>query len=345
MKIDKNYPGSSIEILKEDKEKNIIELSLKKEKNGYGHYYNFKVINNEKKEGTIIIRNIEKSAYYTKESQYYPYIKKENTKNWERTNKNKVILNDNNIIIKIEINENIEISTVPRYVQKNLEVFINKDIKDYKNKGIVGYENRLIPKLEFGNKEKKLFVVIGRQHPGETLSSFFIEGMIEEIISDKNMLNSYNYLFFPIVNKRGVEEGNHRYIDGVDFNRSWNKKDKPEEIQYIIDEIGKRKVENFIDIHNDEISKKDYIRVNKKMNQEKIAGIQILKQMSTTRRFLRALIKQHKIIKINNLTAIKYVQKKYKCNSMLIELSMASDYKNIKNKGKKFIRNMIDNIH
>lgn len=344
MKIDKDYFGSSIKILKENKEKNTIEVSLREEKNSYGHYYNFKVINNEEKEGIIIIKNIDKSAYYSKKSQFYPYIKKENDENWERAKNNKVTLNENEITIKIEANEKIEISTVPRYVQKDLELFINEKLKKFKDKGKLKYENKVIPKLEFGNKGKELFVVIGRQHPGETLSSFFIEGMIEEIINNKNMLDSYNYLFFPIVNKQGVEKGNHRYINGVDLNRSWNKKDRPEEIKYILDEIGKRKVKNFIDIHNDEISVKDYIRTNKKMNREEIGGIPILKTMTRIRRFLRALIKQHKIIKFNDLTAREYVQKKYKCDSLLIELSMNTDYKKIKNKGQKFTKEIIGSI-
>ena len=87
------------------------------------------------------------------------------------------------------------------------------------------------------------------------------------------------------------------------------------------------------------MTNKDYIRMNSNLNE--IAGIQVLKSMSKLRRFMRALIKQHKIINTNNLTAREYVEKKYKCTSILVELSMGLEYSKIKEKGKKFILELL----
>ncbi|MCF0124216.1 MAG: hypothetical protein HUJ68_00365, partial [Clostridia bacterium] len=98
----------------------------------------------------------------------------------------------------------------------------------------------------------------------------------------------------------------------------------------------------FIDIHNDEISKKNYIRIsNKKIQKNKIAGIDILVTQSKLKRFIRALIKQKKLINIFSKTANEYVYKKYKCKTILVELSMSEKYENINELGKKFIKEMM----
>ena len=99
----------------------------------------------------------------------------------------------------------------------------------------------------------------------------------------------------------------------------------------------------FIDVHCDEITNKDYIRTNNKMYGQNIAGIQVLEDMGKIRRFLRALIKQRKVINFSNLTAREYVSKKYKCDNMLIELTLKEDAKEEKNKGKDFIEGVLKN--
>lgn len=178
--------------------------------------------------------------------------------------------------------------------------------------------------------------MIGRQHPGETLSSFFIEGMIEEIIENKL---KYHFLIYPIVNQEGVKNGNHRYFNETDYNRSWNKQDAPQEIKYIREMVKKTKPQYFIDVHNDEISSKDYVTM--KSNITEIGGIQVLKPRSTIKRFIRAIIKQHKIINPRLKTAREYIQQEYNCKSILIELSMNEEYTKAKNKGKKFIIDLL----
>lgn len=68
MEIKYDYKGASINVLKNNKEKNILYLSLKKENKSYSHYYNFFVNNSEDNEGTIFLKNINLSPYYRKKS-------------------------------------------------------------------------------------------------------------------------------------------------------------------------------------------------------------------------------------------------------------------------------------
>lgn len=331
MKIINNYDGSSIDIINEDLRKNEAVLSLRKEKDSYSHYYNFRVENDLNKVGTVFIKNITKSAYYCPDQEHAPYIK-ETDKEWKRLDSEEWKIANDTLKINIQPHKVEEISLSPRYTKNELDEFISK----IKNNPNIHIEEKILQQIEIGDKENPTIIVIGRQHPGETLSSFFIEGMIEEIIENKL---KYHFLIYPIVNQEGVKNGNHRYFNETDYNRSWNKQDAPQEIKYIREIVKKTKPEYFIDVHNDEISSKDYVTM--KSNITEIGGIQVLKPRSTIKRFIRAIIKQHKIINPRLKTAREYIQQEYNCKSILIELSMNEEYTKAKNKGKKFIIDLL----
>lgn len=331
MKIINNYDGSSIDIINEDLRKNEAVLSLRKEKDSYSHYYNFRVENDLNKVGTVFIKNITKSSYYCPDQEHAPYIK-ETDKEWKRLDSEEWKIANDTLKINIQPHKVEEISLSPRYTKNELDEFISK----IKNNPNIYIEEKILPQIEIGDKENPTIIVIGRQHPGETLSSFFIEGMIEEIIGNKL---KYHFLIYPIVNQEGVKNGNHRYFNETDYNRSWNKQDAPQEIKYIREIVKKTKPEYFIDVHNDEISSKDYVTM--KSNITEIGGIQVLKPRSTIKRFIRAIIKQHKIINPRLKTAREYIQQEYNCKSILIELSMNEEYTKAKNKGKKFIIDLL----
>lgn len=326
------YEGSSIKILEQNNEKNTVELSLVEENKKYSHYYNFIVENKLNSKGIIHISNITQSDYYSNEQSHAPYIKIDNQE-WKKMSQSDYKMENNKLTLIIQPMTKAEISLVPRYVEKDLYDFIDR----VKEKHAIERKNEVLPQIEIGNKTDPVIIVLGRQHPGETLSSKFIEGIIESAI--KNKLR-YHFIIFPIVNQLGVKTGNHRYTNNIDYNRSWNKDNPPQEIKYIKEIMKTNKPQYFVDVHNDEMTNKDYIRMNSNISE--IAGIQVLKSMSKFRRFMRALIKQHKIINTKNLTSREYVERKYKCTSILVELSMGLEYSQIKEKGKKFIYELLE---
>lgn len=333
MKILYNYEGASIKLIKNDIENNILYLSLKEENGKYSHYYNFIIENQEEKNGIIYIKNIQNSPYYRKNIRNIPYIK---DNEWNRL-KDFSINDENELVINIKPKTRQEISLVPRYVQKDLEQFIENE-----NKKNIKSVFEPVDEIIIGNIKLPAVVFTARQHPGETLSSFFVEGVIQEILNSSDLLEKYCFVIYPIVNRDGVKNGNHRYTNGIDYNRSWNKKDEPTEIKYIKEKIKTLNVKYFIDVHNDEITSENYIRTPcKNIKEDKIAGIKILTSPSKIKRFARALIKQKKIINIFSKTANEYVFEKYHCNTYLIELTMNEDYNNINELGKKFIKELL----
>ncbi len=80
--------------------------------------------------------------------------------------------------------------------------------------------------------ERKAIVIIGRQHPGETVSSYVIKGMMDFLMGDsdeaKKLRDIYVFKIVPMMNPDGVLVGNSRTsFAGCDLNRRWG---KPNEI-------------------------------------------------------------------------------------------------------------------
>lgn len=74
-------------------------------------------------------------------------------------------------------------------------------------------------------KENQTIIFLGRQHSGETQSSFVIEGIVDFLM--ENGENDYlkkNFIFviIPLINVDGVLYGNYRTnLSGTDLNRVW----------------------------------------------------------------------------------------------------------------------------
>ena len=332
MKIIKNYDGASIDIIHNDTKNNKVVLSLKKELNNYSHYFNFKVINDLNKDGVICLTNFDKSLYYKENIQYVPYIKVKDK--FISNAEDKIKKDGNNYLITIEPNLECEISLYPRYVEDNLNDFILK----IKRKNNISIINDIITEIRIGDFNKKVVAIVGRQHPGETLSSFFIEGIIDAIIKNKAKLNEYSFIIFPMLNKVGVKNGNHRYTNGIDYNRAWDNHHNVLEIEFIKQELEKNIPMLFIDVHGDEISCQDYIRTTNIKRGNKILDMLILKDQSKFRRLIRGIIKQRKIINVFKMTAREYISKKYHCEGMLVELSLINrEIDEVRKKGYNFI--------
>ena len=80
--------------------------------------------------------------------------------------------------------------------------------------------------------ERKAVVLIGRQHPGETVGSFVIKGCIDFLMGNseesKKLREIYLFKIVPMMNPDGVLVGNSRTsFAGCDLNRRWG---KPNEI-------------------------------------------------------------------------------------------------------------------
>jgi cytosolic carboxypeptidase protein 2/3 len=75
-------------------------------------------------------------------------------------------------------------------------------------------------------KERHGVVIIGRQHPGETMGSWVMQGVIEFLLSDDPMAvylrKQIVFKIIPMMNPDGVIHGHYRTsLSGSDLNRRW----------------------------------------------------------------------------------------------------------------------------
>ncbi|WP_191603377.1 M14 family metallopeptidase [Marinomonas algicola] len=123
-------------------------------------------------------------------------------------------------------------------------------------------EGRDITLLEISKTQglAKNIWITARQHPGETMAEWFIEGLLERLLDDshplsRSLLNQCRFYIVPNMNPDGAVHGNLRVNSkGINLNREWDKATKelsPEVlcVQQRMEEVG---VDVFLDIHGDE---------------------------------------------------------------------------------------------
>lgn len=70
---------------------------------------------------------------------------------------------------------------------------------------------------------KPLIIIASRLHPGESNSSFAMEGFLDQLfVRNSKLLTTCSFLILPMMNPDGVVCGYYRpQLNGIDMNRSW----------------------------------------------------------------------------------------------------------------------------
>ena len=95
-------------------------------------------------------------------------------------------------------------------------------------------EGRPLHLLKIGTaNDKKMIMVLSRQHPPEITGYLCMQTFIETICSDrpiaKKFRKVYNTYLVPMVNPDGVDHGHWRHnAGGIDLNRDWQAANQPE---------------------------------------------------------------------------------------------------------------------
>ena len=143
---------------------------------------------------------------------------------------------------------------------------INAQLKKYKeNKDVTYSYNKGIEVLKLGKGLLNIYIV-ARQHPGETIGSWMVEGLLKEYFNGtsipplklKQIKNLFTITIVVMANPVGVDMG-HWYTNkkGQNLNRSWlhNKTPEINNIKKIVKKDGVL----YLDLHGDEGSMKHFI--------------------------------------------------------------------------------------
>ncbi len=117
--------------------------------------------------------------------------------------------------------------------------------------------------------EKKIWV-IARQHPGETMAEWFVEGMLDALLDDANpvarkLLKRAVFYIVPNMNPDGACRGNLRTnAAGANLNREWMtpSSERSPEVLCVKNKIHEVGCDMFFDIHGDEALPYNFVAGN-----------------------------------------------------------------------------------
>jgi murein tripeptide amidase MpaA len=116
-------------------------------------------------------------------------------------------------------------------------------------------DGRAIERIRRGTGPFNLWLV-GRQHSGEAMASWWMEGALERLADAHSLLDAATVHIVPLANPDGVACGNLRAnAAGCDLNRQWHKPDaaRAPEVTSILAAMEKSGVDFVLDVHGDEM--------------------------------------------------------------------------------------------
>ncbi|EGN75780.1 Putative carboxypeptidase [Idiomarina sp. A28L] len=107
---------------------------------------------------------------------------------------------------------------------------------------------------------KRNIWITARQHPGETMAEWFVEGLLEHLLDEdepvsRQLLDKTVFYIVPNMNPDGSLRGHLRTnAAGVNLNREWAAPslEKSPEVYHVLEEMDAIGVDMYLDVHGDE---------------------------------------------------------------------------------------------
>ncbi|SFC61934.1 M14 family metallopeptidase [Pseudoalteromonas denitrificans] len=293
MKITHKFDSGSIEVVEISDKRNIKLKLIQDNQANISQWFHFKLETTQNELHTIKILNAGKSSF-SDAWEGYQAVASYDHKTWFRVDTQ---FKDNQLIIK-HIPKKSTISYayfVPYNNQRQQDLLRKATASPICRHSVLGltHDDNNLDLLIFGKeaKHKNKVWLIARQHPGETMAHWFVEGLILRLISGDELANQLleDNVFYivPNMNPDGTIRGNHRTnAKGFNLNRHWHKPseiDTPE-VFYVQQAMKSKGVDLFLDIHGD----------------EKIPYSFIMPANTSCKLSKQAIIFKHNFVKANN---------------------------------------------
>lgn len=263
MQITSNFDSGNIDVVRIDETTNDIQLKIRKDTNSdFLQWFHFRLTGAEKKLCKISITNAGKTSY-PKGWENYNVCVSYDREEWFRLPSSFV---DGELIFNIRpIHNSVYFAYFAPYsYERHLDLIHQAQLSDAVRIEIVGktFEGRDIEMLIIGKprKNKKIIWVIARQHPGEPMAEWFIEGFLERLLDpndpvSKKILEEAFFYVVPNMNIDGSIAGNLRSsASGANLNREWQKPTKKmsPEVFYVRKKMDETGMNLMLDVHGDE---------------------------------------------------------------------------------------------
>ena len=264
MEISQNFDSGNIEIINcSSPEK--IEVAIRKDSNSnFYQWFYFRLSGVRDTECNIYIRNADGAAY-PKGFENYEVCCSYDKSSWFR---HKTELAHDSLAIVIQPTRDIIYFAyfAPYTLEQHSKLIASSLNSEFCRHEVLGntIENRDIELIKFSDnldsKRKKACWIIARQHPGETMSEWWMEGLIEQLVDGpktfvKKLLEDCDIYLVPNMNPDGSYKGNLRTnAAGRNLNREWETPSlkKSPEVYFVRRKMLETGVDFFLDIHGDE---------------------------------------------------------------------------------------------
>ncbi|EDP57864.1 M14-type cytosolic carboxypeptidase [Vibrio sp. AND4] len=262
MKVFSNFDSGSIHVVKAD-DKNDIQLKIPKDNmSEFYQWFHFRLETRAEQPHTIKLLDLAKSAY-PEGWQGYDVVASYDREEWFRVPAEF----DGDTLTFTVIPERSSIYFAyfaPYTYDRHLDLLHTAQSAHHCQLETLGHtlDGNDMSLLTFGEPEegKKKIWMIARQHPGETMAEWFMEGMIQRLLDENDtvaraLLEKAVLYVVPNMNPDGGIRGHLRTnAAGVNLNREWQtpSMEKSPEVFLVREHMLKTGVDMFLDIHGDE---------------------------------------------------------------------------------------------
>lgn len=259
--VNTRFDGGSI-IVKDIKEQNNLRFSIRNDTNShFAQWFYFQLNGVKNQEISCYLDELDKTAY-PKGWENYNVCASYDNQNWFRIPST---FADDTLSWSISptCNSIYFAYFEPYSYTRHQELIANANSHPLVKHEQIGLtlEQRPLDLLTIGNPQARNKIwIIARQHPGETMSEWFMEGLITRLINDqdalsKTLLADCVFYLVPNMNPDGAYNGNLRTnLAGMNLNREWLNPslEKSPEVYLVREKMLATGVDMFFDIHGDE---------------------------------------------------------------------------------------------
>ncbi|SIR20406.1 Murein tripeptide amidase MpaA [Shewanella morhuae] len=262
MRISANFDGGNIQVVNLDN-KDDIQLAIRPDAGGeFYQWFNFRFEGEVGNHYTLNIINAG-TASYTKGWEDYQAVASYDRQHWFRI---PTQYQDGKLSINLELDcDAIQIAYFAPYsYERHLDLLSSAQLHPDVNLEHLGLtlDGRDITLMKVGNGDpsKRNIWITARQHPGETMAEWLVEGLVNCLLDNdcptaKALLDKANFYIMPNMNPDGSVRGHLRTnAIGVNLNREWQTPslEKSPEVYHVVNKMQQTGVDLFYDVHGDE---------------------------------------------------------------------------------------------
>ena len=260
--VNTRFDGGSIVVVNIDDPRNL-QFKIRKDTNShFAQWFYFQLNNVVGQDLTINFMDLKSTAFPDGWKNYNVCVSYDN-QNWVRTAA-EFDGDTLSFVVQPEVNSVYFAYFEPYSYHRHLELIGEANLSAKVHHEILGQtaEGRNMDLLVVGDEDtatQKVWV-IARQHPGETMAEWFMEGLIHKLIDEQDaisqtLLRDCVFYLVPNMNPDGGYNGNLRVNTlGANLNREWLTPsiEKSPEVYYVREKMLQTRVDMFFDIHGDE---------------------------------------------------------------------------------------------